>query len=107
MTNWNDIMTKRPEITGAEMAKRAKRFGKKRGWGGNGGGWIYTPDGRCVAQGWIGAYVRNWRVIEAERESATPTTHEVEERKQKRAKRWRKTGVSDSTIRWMRERDML
>lgn len=67
MTNWNDINTTRPAINGNEMAKRAKAFGKRCGWKGNNGGWVYTTDGRCLGQGWVAVYVRNWRGIEAAR----------------------------------------
>ena len=31
----------------------------------------------------------------------------VEKRRKARAKRWRRTGVSEATVRWMEERDML
>ncbi len=38
----------------------------------------------------------------AKRKPSTP-----EERRERRAKRWRKTGVSEATVQWMRDTGLL
>ena len=59
-----ETLETRPTIDGNEMAKRAKRYGKAHGWGGNTGGWVFDERNRVIAQGWVAVYLRRWREIE-------------------------------------------
>lgn len=47
-----------------ERVRKAKAYGKARGFHGKPGGWIYNGAGRPVCQGWLGLYFKFRRAIE-------------------------------------------
>jgi hypothetical protein len=45
-------------LTTEEKIKYAKAYGKKHGYKGAKGGWIYAPSGKAVCQGWFEFYCK-------------------------------------------------